>query len=514
MHLLEGGVLMNVYGRVLVPEDRIAVCSIDTDPLSLDPARCADYIGQMICQALYEPLYVRESPSGEWALGAAERHEVSEGGLVHTFHLRRDRRFSNGEPVTADDFVFAFRRLVDPKTASPVASLFSPLLHADPIMEGEMPAEQLGVTALDSWTLELRLAYRVPFLKALLASPHASPVSHAAWHAKGEAGILQVTNGPFRLVSHKRGEFVRLEANPHYPREPHAVEGLLFSICKDLHVPLARYREGAVHVTCNTYFPFDRLAQLSAYDDFHRLPSGILFLMQFNRKRHAALGDVRVRKVLYAAIDKGKLAQDLHGGLLPWNSFVTKGLRVEDRSLQWTSPTFASIETVPDMAELSDLTVLYADFYPNQEVVEGILAMWREHLGVRMHSEGVSFEEFARRVDEEDYDLCLNLITPTYADPFVCLQYYIPELDEAAADRFIERLEEALDAEEASRFSAYDRAEAVLHEELPALPLFNGQSLYLKQPCLRGYHLFPDGGVSFRRLSWCRPEKLDEEESE
>ncbi|WP_081904259.1 peptide ABC transporter substrate-binding protein [Brevibacillus thermoruber] len=500
---------MKYYGLTEIPIDRILVYDIDTNPINLDPAYCTDYIGQIICQALYEPLFIRSIDGREWQLGAAESYNISSDGLIHTFHLPNHKYWSDGVPVVADDFVFAFQRLLSPVTKSPIAGIFDCILHAEEVREGLLPITELGVKALDTFTLQITLAYQVPFLKALLGSPYAAPIPrHIA--EINQFVLPSITNGPFILSDYVSNQYVHLDANPYYPSPKDGVRGIHFLINRNLGSSLEFYKQNHVHITCNTYFPFNRIIEFKQYSDFHIEESSILFFMLFNQNRHKFFSDNRIRKALYYAIDKELISRQLQGGVSPWNHFVSKGLVGDRWSNKEVNNTFnpdQARQLLKNSGYYNDLmnhplNIIYADFYPNREIIEMIQEMWQSILEVKVNLVSTSFEEHTQFLETGNYDLCLALLTPIYSDPFCSFQYFLPDVETGIDEKLIDYLEQSLEEEEERRWETYFRIDTLLRELLPGFPLFNGKSIYMVKPTIKGYVMFPDGGVSFRNLRW------------
>ena len=133
----------------------------DTDPSTLDHHLTSTIAEGNIMRDLYEGLVV-QTASAEVVAGVAEDWEISDDGMTYTFYLRDDAKWSNGDPVTAEDFVFTFRRLQDPETAAPYANLHFIIENAEAINKGDMETSELGVTAVDDKTLEIKLNTPTP----------------------------------------------------------------------------------------------------------------------------------------------------------------------------------------------------------------------------------------------------------------------------------------------------------------------------------------------------------------
>src|SRR5690606_22842655 len=196
------------------------------------------------------------SASGELEPRAAARGEISEDGRTYTFHLRPEARWSNGEPVTAADFVYSFRRLVNPETAAFYSQSVIDVENAAAILAGELPPDALGVSAPEPLTLVVRLERPTPYFLALLTHPSMFPVHRGSVESpvEGKAPYGRpgnfVTNGAYRLVRWDVGSLIELERNEHYwDAEDTAIERVRWHITPEPLAELNRYRAGELDVT-------------------------------------------------------------------------------------------------------------------------------------------------------------------------------------------------------------------------------------------------------------------------
>jgi oligopeptide transport system substrate-binding protein len=183
------------------PNTSVLHRGLPADPESVDPQKARSTQAGDVLRDIGEGL-LGYSAAGDLVPGAAESWTISDDGLTYTFTLRDDARWSNGDPVTAGDFVYSLRRLVDPATAAFYASSIAVVDNAEAIIAGELPPDQLGVEAIDERTLVLRLARPAPYLLSLLTSPATFPVHAGSIGTYGEVftrpGNL-LSNGAYQL---------------------------------------------------------------------------------------------------------------------------------------------------------------------------------------------------------------------------------------------------------------------------------------------------------------------------
>jgi ABC-type oligopeptide transport system substrate-binding subunit len=199
------------------PTPLVLTRSIGGQPGSLDPSGPKTPSHTTFSVTLYEGL-TASTPDGAVIPATATSWRIEEGGRQYIFQLRRDARWSNGDPVTAAHFVSGFRRALDPKTVSGAAELLRAIENAPAILHGDMPPDRLGVRAVDDYTLEIRLSHAVPYFPDILTNTVASPVHPSSLAASGgfSAPGKTVSNGPYALASFAPGASLLLTRNPHY----------------------------------------------------------------------------------------------------------------------------------------------------------------------------------------------------------------------------------------------------------------------------------------------------------
>ena len=190
----------------------------DTDPATLDQHHTTTVSENRVLRDLYEGL-LAQNEKGEAIPGAAASWDISEDGLTYTFHMRENAKWSNGDPVTAGDFEFSFRRIMDPKTAAGYASVLYAIKNAEEVATGKMPVDQLGVKALDDKTLQITLKNPAPYFLELLTHQTGFPVNKKAVEKFGDKFTLpgnMVTNGAYTLVSFTPNDKISMKKNPNY----------------------------------------------------------------------------------------------------------------------------------------------------------------------------------------------------------------------------------------------------------------------------------------------------------
>jgi oligopeptide transport system substrate-binding protein len=303
----------------------------DSEPVSLDPHKITANAEDRVVGDMFVGL-TQSNAAGETIKGVADEYHASPDGLVWTFHLRNSN-WSDGVPVTADDFVYGLRRVLDPKTASDYASLMYLLKNGQAVNEGRMPLTALGVRAVDPHTLEITLEHPAPYLPELTKHQTMYPVPKHVIEKWGDAWTRAehfVSNGPYKLVEWRFGDRIRLTKNPQYwDAKSVCVDQADYYPAIDATAAERRVRRGELDISNNVLS--NRVAfmrqpgQIPTYVHTHTyLATAYLFL---NTRNVAAFRDVRVRQALGMAIDRDFMtSQLLRAGQSPAYKFVPPGV--------------------------------------------------------------------------------------------------------------------------------------------------------------------------------------------
>jgi oligopeptide transport system substrate-binding protein len=488
---------------------------IDAPPTTLDPALSLDVNTGRILEDLFEGL-VRQDGSGAIVPAVASRWDVSADGLTWTFHLVPDARWSNGEPVTAGDFVYAWRRLVDPATASQSAQQAAPIVNALDVAAGKKKPAELGVRAVDAQTLEVRLVAPTPYFLALLTNGYFMPLNRANLERFGtdwtRAGNL-VSDGAFVLEELRINGAVQLKRSAYY-RDAKAVrlERVTYFPVGDRAAATSRYLAGDVDVTEG--FPVEDVDWLKS-----RLGGEARFepyfgtvLLKFNVAR-PPFDSRALRLAMSLAVDRDVLTSKLlHGIYLPAYNVVP--------------PLAGYPQVLPDWAKLSTAErhararELYAEAGYNKNhpleaelsfpitsadshrVFEAIVAMWRANLGAEVH---LGTQEW--RVHQQNRHLHLYALffegwIADYPDPLTFLSLFQHDNGNDDGQYFSPRYEQLVGqamkaGDQAERYRNYVQAEQQLNDDAPFVPIYFYESRHLVRSYVKGWQ----GNVMDRNAS-------------
>jgi oligopeptide transport system substrate-binding protein len=299
------------------------------DPGSLDPHKATTLIESNILDELFEGLVTLDA-SGEIIPGTAVSWTVDPGGTVYVFKLRGNAKWSNGDKVVPEDFVFAFRRLMAPRTGAPYANILYTLKNAERINKGELPVEFLGVRGLDETTLEIALEEPAPYFISQLAHMTAKPLHQKSIEAFGSDFVRpahMVTNGPFMLTEFTPNDRLVLVKNPYYYDAAHvALDAEIFYSLEDRAAALRRFMAGEIQSYDDV--PVEQIGFVRSHlaEAFKVTPNLASYFYAFDT-RHRPFDDRRVRQALSMVIDREFLAERIWGGTMdPGYSFVPPGI--------------------------------------------------------------------------------------------------------------------------------------------------------------------------------------------
>ena len=483
-------------------------------PASLDPALGSAVTESRITYDLYEGLFTF-GPKGELAPAVARSWEISPDGLVYTFKLREDANWSDGTPVTAEDFVFSWRRMVDPKTASDYAYFLWPVKNAEAIGKGEKPLESMGVEAVDAKTLRVTLEQPTGYFLNSLQHRATFPVSKANYAAHGrgfvEAGKM-VSNGAYMLVEHQPQTFVRVKRNPHYwDRANVKIDEVVFHASDSQDTELRRFRAGELHIVHQIPNAQVEWARANIPDSvrFHQVYA--TWYLGFNLTKEPWASNPKVREALTLAIDREVLAEK-----------VT--MAGEKPNFTLTPPGFAGyVNPVPAMAGMTQaerdararklleeagfgagkplaVEILHPTAESSRRIVVAIAGMWKQKLGVNVTLNNQEFRVQLQTAGDRTYPGLVWLgWLADFSDAYTFLKlfqsdigrmnrtgYANPEYDRALAEA--NRM-----TDPKARLARLAEAEAMMLADLPLVPLLTGSYRTVVDPKVKGFNENPSG---------------------
>ncbi|MCV9877584.1 peptide ABC transporter substrate-binding protein [Brenneria sp. KBI 447] len=505
-------------GTVLAEKQEV-VRHIKDEPASLDPIKAVGLPEAQVARDLFEGL-VNQDANGNIVPGVALRWQTNDN-RTFTFILREDARWSNGDPVTARDFVYSWRRLVSPENSSPFAwfARLAGIVNAGQIIDGKMPAEKLGVTAINDHTLSVQLGKPVPYFVSLLANFSLFPVHQATVEKYGndwtKPGNL-VGNGAFKLQRRVVNEKLVMTPNEYYWDHANT------QLTKVTFVPInqesnatKRYLSGDIDITES--FPKNQYHKL-----LQDLPGQVYtpeqlgtYYYAFNTQR-APTNDARVRKALSYTIDRKIIAEKVLGtGEKPAYHFtpdVTAGFTPTESELQQYTQAELDAQAKALLAAAGygpgkplTLSLLYNTSENHQKIAIAIASMWKTKLGVNVRLSNQEWQTYIDSRNSGNFDVVRASWVGDYNEASTFLSLLtsrhsgnIARFNHADYDRL---LEEAGNQTDAKRLNDdYDRAEKILMEEAPIAPIYQYTNGRLIKPWVKGYPITNPEDVAYSHM--------------
>jgi oligopeptide transport system substrate-binding protein len=491
---------------------------LTAEPLTLDPQRAEQVPESVVIGDLMMGL-TTEAPEASVQPGMAEGWETSPDGLTWTFHLR-PALWSDGEPVTAEDFAFAYRRVLDPATGSPYAYLLFLLKNGEAANAGRAPLASVGVRALDARTLELTLAHPAPFLPMMLKHQSWYPAPEHVVRRYGDDWVRPgrfVSNGAYRLTGWSLGDHITVEKNPRFYDAAHVcVDRVDYYPASDYVAAERRVAAGELDVTMS--FQSNRLGHIRQALPGYARPHLWLITSYLTINTHDAgpLRDHRVRQALSEAMDREFITWKLlRAGQQPAYGFVPPGTA---NAIAGARPAWAKLPYAARQAEARAL-LAQAGYGPKRPLTialatssspesgllaEAIQADWRA-IGVQAHitqSEGqILFSDLRQR----NYQTALVTWVADYDDPMTFLALFKSDTGaqnygdyrSAAYDGLLSQADAEPDARRRAALLA--RAEQTLLDDEGVAPIYFSVSRALVNPRVTGWI---DNIENWHRARW------------
>ncbi len=490
-------------------QDSTLRIAIGSEPPSLDPGLLTDVVSANIVLNLMDPL-VRLDDNLEPEAALAESWDVSDDGKTVTFHLRDDGQWTNGDPVTAADFEYAWKRILDPELAAGYAYQLYGIVGAVEYNSCEKDCDALrdkvGVRATDEQSLEVKLTGPQPWFIAQSAHASFLAVHRKTVEEHGEkwtepASI--VTNGPYQLTGWKHDESMTLAKWEDWRgADDVSLEQVSARIIKDPQTALAAFEKGEIDACLeNSCVPPDDIERLAEGDSYLRVPGLATQYLGFNMK---TVPDVNQRRALAFAVDRRSLVENVtKGGEEPATSFTPKGMPGFDVIAQEFLPTTADLAKARQYLEQASspklkLNFLYISDDPlGEDIAVATQAMWKE-LGIEMNVRAMEFQQFLEQLGppvHSSVDVFAVGWVGDYVDDINFLELWTCKSGnnptgycDQTYDKLIEQARSTPD--DAERHDLYARAEAMLtgpEGALPIIPTHWATFSTMRRPGIEGW---------------------------
>lgn len=491
---------------VFAQDGKVLRRGLGSAPDTVDPGKAELHPASIVIYDLYEGL-LTPGADGMPRPGAAEKWDISADGKTYIFHLRANGKWSDGSPVTAGDFVYAWRRLADPKTASPYGYFTWVIENGADVSAGTKPVEALGVTALDDRTLKVVLKEPAAYFLGQLSHQSMSPVKQGGDEAQ------PISNGAYQLAEMIPQTHYRLVRNPHYyDADQVKVDTVYHLVTENVDTELKRFRAGEVDVTYNLPITQVNWARTEGKQAYTPTPTYSTFYMAFNLTREPWKSNPKLRAALCLAIDREVIAEKVMGGdIKPAYSFTPSGKvgGYEPPQPDWRGLTqaqrneqakklLAEAGYGPGGKPLPTFEVLHSTNENSKRVMVAVAAMWRQVLGVQTQLNNQEFRVVASIGNRKAYqDIIYYGWIGDFPDPINFLkllrsdvaQQNLSAYSNPDFDRKLDEANASLDP--AARIALLAEAERMYQADFPICTILHNNRRRLVSPKVKGWQPTP-----------------------
>ncbi|RRJ66677.1 peptide ABC transporter substrate-binding protein [Paenibacillus oralis] len=514
-------------GEEKLAADQTLKINLSAEPPTFDPAQAQDSQSNTVLKTMYEGL-TRQDGSGQSVPGVAEKWEPNDDGTQYTFHLRKDAKWSNGDPVTANDFVFAWERVLSPETqpAAPYAYQLYYLKNAQEYNEGKITDfSQVGVKAVDDYTLQVDLVAPTPYFVGLTSfytyyPVHPSVKDDPKWAVDQSKMIV---NGPFTLTNWVKGSTIEVTKNENYwDKDNIKLNKINMTLVNSSSTELAGYQNGELDRAGhpNGEIPTDQIPILrdQLKDELEIKGIASTYYYEFNVTAEP-FDNVNIRKAFAMSIDRQAIVDNVTlGGQLPAFGYVPpgiKGVNDEYRNEHKDDYFTENVEEAKKLLEqgmkekgytkLPEITLIYNSSDAHKKVALAIADMWKKNLGVDVKTQNQEWAVFVENRQNLNYQVARAGWTADYNDPMTFLDMWVTDggnNDTGFSNEEYDKLIAEAKATEdmAKRDEAFAKAEKIfIQDNMVVMPLYYYTNVAAEKPYLKGVFLDFSGAVDYTR---------------
>lgn len=467
-----------------------------SDPKSIDPALNTATDGHQVIQTVFEGL-CRVDDKAQPLPGVAEKWDISDDKLTYTFHLR-DSKWSDGQPVTAQDFEYAWKRAIDPATAAEYAYQLYYVKNAEKINKGEAKPEELGVKAIDDKTLEVTLESETPYFLQLMAFPIYFPVRKDIVEKDPEGWALNmdtyIGNGPFKAVEWSHDDVLKTVKNEnYYDADKVKLEGVNYVMINEASTSFSAFQSGEIDFMENVPPEQIEILQKENNPDFKIYPflGDYFYCFNVNAK---PVDDPKVRRALTYAIDRQAIIDNVtKAGQAPAKGFTPTGIYLSDGKTDFQQSVgdygmpsdLSKVDEAkkllaeagyPDGKGFPTIEILYNTNEGHKAIAEAIQAMWKENLGINVELRNEEWKVFQTSRNQKQYIVARHGWIGDYVDPMTFLDLWVTDGGNNDAGYSNPEYDKLIAAAKHSsgpeRDESMKKAEAILMEDLPVMPIY------------------------------------------
>lgn len=478
------------------------------EPQGLDPHIVTGVPENRIISALFEGLVTKNPETLDIEPGVAESWDISEDGTTYTFQLNENARWSNGDPITAEDFRWSWQRALTPALGNLYNYMYFPIENAEAFANGEIDDfNEVGVRVLDTHTLQVQLRNPAPYFLQLLDHYSTYPVHRATLEAFGDPSNRLtrwaregniVSNGSFKLTEWVVNSHIRVEkSDTYWDADVIDLNAIVFYPTENLVTEERMFRDGQLHLTSDV--PLDKVpVYMRDQPELIRIDPYLgTYYYMINTTREP-FDDVRVRRALAMSVNRDLLVETVLEGIVessyaivPPGTLGYEPPRLFDYDPEGARELLAEAG-YPDGEGFPEFSLLYNTHESHRQIAVVIQQMWRQALNINVTLMNQEWQVYLDTQENMNYDVSRRGWIGDYVDPNSFLDMFItgggnnktgfanPRYDEL----ILREAPTKLDNEE--RFALYQEAETLLIEEMPIIPIYTYQSKQLLHPSVRG----------------------------
>ena len=490
-------------------QDQVLYLGNGTEPQDLDPHIVTGVPEHKVLLSLLEGLVVSHPEGKGYLPGVAKKWEISDDGKEYLFYLNENAKWSNGARVTAEDFVYSWKRILLPTTAAQYAYMLYVLENAEDFNKGKIQDfSKVGVKAINDSTLKVTLRNSTPYFLSLLVHYSTWPVYKPIIEKFGEIDSRGtewtrpgnfIGNGPYVLEEWKLNDVIIVKKNPYYwDKDTVSIKEIRFFASDNETSEDLRYRSGMLH-----YLNTIKVTKIQSYKESYPKQTRIepyygTYYYRINVTKDE-LKDKKVRQALSHAINRKEIVEKVSRGEQipafsftppdPVNFYPSTQIEFNPKKARklFKEAGFSESKKFPK------IEILYNTSEGHQKIAEAIQAMWKENLNIDVELVNVDWKTYLDRQKNLDFYISRAGWIGDYPDPNSFLDMMLSGggnnqtgWSNLEYDNLIRKAAEATSTEE--RYKYFDKAEHILIDELPLIPIYTYTRVYMLHPYVKGWH--------------------------
>ncbi|KQL52915.1 ABC transporter substrate-binding protein [Heyndrickxia shackletonii] len=487
------------------------------EPPALDPALATDTTSGWVLNHTFEGLYTKDK-KGEIVPGLAKDTKVSDDGKTYTFTIRDDAKWSDGTPVTAQDFEYSWKRVLNPETGSSFAFYLYYIKGAEAYNKGKGSADQVGVKAVDDHTLQVELNAPLAYFNKLLAMYTFYPVKkdlvekNKNWAADAKN---YVSNGAFKMTDWKHNSQVVIEKNDkYYGQKDVSLKKITFKIVPDATTYYQMYKTGELDFIMT--LPSDALEAEKNNKEFKEVPYFGTYMIMFNVNKEP-FTNAKIRRAFAMSIDRKTLTDNVtKAGEIPAYGMVPPGVKTpnggdfrEEGGNYFKEDAAEAKKLLQEgmkeegWSTLPNVTLLYNTAENNKKIAEAVQEMVKKNLGVDIKVNNQEWKTYLDTTHQQNFQMARMGWIGSFVDPVIMLDYYLGDSPNNRTGWVNKKYDDIMakskvEQDETKRFELLHQAEDVLMQDMPFMPVYFYTNTFLVSSKFSNIAYYLESSPSFK----------------